>query len=145
MGKTASCHSDRQADRQTGRQSNRQIDTYTHRQTDRHEERRTISATPHPYALTKTTNHSPLLLSQLNAKISLSFKRDIENDHSKLRILVDFRLENQLIWCFVLTSTIEVSDTRCYLSLRAVVTSSQLVCNQYGKERPRNSACNIRR
>ena len=47
-----------------------------------------------------------LLRSQLNAKISLSFKRDFENDHSKLRILVDSRLENQRIWRFVLTSTI---------------------------------------
>ena len=47
------------------------------------------------------------LRSQLNAKISLSFKRDFENDHSKLRILVDSRLENQKIWRFVLTSTID--------------------------------------
>ena len=47
-----------------------------------------------------------LLRSQLNAKISLSFKRDLENNHSKLRILVDSRLENHRIWRFVLTSTI---------------------------------------
>ena len=47
-----------------------------------------------------------LLRSQLNAKISLSFKRDFENDQSKLRILVDSRLENQRIWRFVLNSTI---------------------------------------
>ena len=38
-----------------------------------------------------------LLWSQLNAKISLSFKRDFGNDHSKLRILVDSRLKNQRI------------------------------------------------
>ena len=38
-----------------------------------------------------------LLRSQLNAKISLSFQRDSENDQSKLRILVDSRLENQRI------------------------------------------------
>ena len=49
-----------------------------------------------------------LLRSQLNTKISLSFKRDFENDHSKLRILVDSRLENQRIWRFVLTSTITI-------------------------------------
>ena len=47
-----------------------------------------------------------LLRSQVNAKISLSFKRDFENDHSKLRKLVDSRLENQRIWRFDLTSTI---------------------------------------
>ena len=47
-----------------------------------------------------------LLRSQLDAIISLSFKRDFENDHSKLRTLVDSRLENQRIWRFVLTSTI---------------------------------------
>ena len=47
-----------------------------------------------------------LLRSQLNAKISLSFEREFENDHSKLRIFVDSRLENQRIWFFVLTSTI---------------------------------------
>ena len=51
-----------------------------------------------------------LLQSQLNDKISLSFKRDFENDHSKPRILVDFRLENQIIWHFVLTSTILISE-----------------------------------
>ena len=47
-----------------------------------------------------------LLRSRLNAKISLSFKRDFENDRSKLRILADSRLENQRIWRFVLNSTI---------------------------------------
>ena len=47
-----------------------------------------------------------LLRSQLNAIIYLSFKRYFENDHSKLRILVDSRLENQRIWRFVLYSTI---------------------------------------
>ena len=36
-----------------------------------------------------------LLWSQLNAKISFSFKRDFENDHSKLRLLVDSRLEKK--------------------------------------------------
>ena len=49
-----------------------------------------------------------LLRPRLNAKISLSFKRDFENDHSKLRILVDSRLENQRIWRFVLKSTISI-------------------------------------
>ena len=44
--------------------------------------------------------------SNINAKISLSFKRDFENDQSKLRILDDSRIENQWIWRFVLTSTI---------------------------------------
>ena len=39
-------------------------------------------------------------------KISLSFKGDFENDRSKLRILVDSRLENQRMRSFVLTSTI---------------------------------------
>ena len=47
-----------------------------------------------------------LLRSRLNEKISLSFKRDFEKDHSKLRILVDSRLENQRIWRFVMNSTI---------------------------------------
>ena len=36
-------------------------------------------------------------------------KENFENDHSKLRILVDSRLENQRIWRFVLTSTINVT------------------------------------
>ena len=41
---------------------------------------------------------APLLLrSQLNAKISLSFKRNFENDHSKLRILVNSRIENRYL------------------------------------------------
>ena len=53
-----------------------------------------------------------LLRSQLNAKISLSFKRDFENDHSKLRILVDSRLENQRTWRFVLNSTITLTCRR---------------------------------
>ena len=49
---------------------------------------------------------SVALRSQLNAKISLSFTRYFENDHSRLRILVDSRLENQRIWRFVLNSII---------------------------------------
>ena len=52
------------------------------------------------------THRHLLLRSQLNDKISLSFKRDFENDQSKLRILVDSRLKNQKIWRFVLISTI---------------------------------------
>ena len=59
-----------------------------------------------------------LLRSQLNAKISLSFKRDFENDHSKLRILVDSRLENQRIWRFVSISTIYTFAVRT-LALRS--------------------------
>ena len=55
-----------------------------------------------------------LLWSQLNAKISLSFKRDFENDHTKLRILVDSRLENQRIWLFVLNSTINVWNAKIF-------------------------------
>ena len=43
------------------------------------------------------------------ARISLSFKRDFENDHSKLRILVDSRLENQRIWRLVVTATVHLS------------------------------------
>ena len=50
--------------------------------------------------------YNVLLRSQLNAKITLSFKRDFENDHSKLRILFNSRLENHRIWRFVLISTI---------------------------------------
>ena len=57
---------------------------------------------------------SVLLRSQLNAKISLSFKRDFENDHSKLRILVDSCLENQRIWRFVLISTISMTLLRSW-------------------------------
>ena len=47
-------------------------------------------------------------------KISLSFKRDFENDHSKLRILVDSRLENRRIWRFVLTLTIILARQRIF-------------------------------
>ena len=58
-----------------------------------------------------------LLRSQTNAKISLPFKRDFENNHSKLRILVDSRLENQRIWCFVLITTISLlSPFLCFHS-----------------------------
>ena len=46
------------------------------------------------------------------AKISFSFKRDFEYDYSKLRILVDSRLENQRIWRFVLISTISQQSLR---------------------------------
>ena len=56
----------------------------------------------------RNKERSLLLRSQLNARISLSFKRNFENDQSKLRILVDSCLENQRTWLFVLNSTIPV-------------------------------------
>ena len=55
-------------------------------------EREEVCSQYHPFNSTEVTT---LLRSQINAKISLSFKRDFENDHSKQRILVDSRLENQ--------------------------------------------------
>ena len=52
--------------------------------------------------ITSMTNQV-LLRSQLNAKISLSFKRDFENDHSKLRIL---EKSKNLAFCFDLHNNV---------------------------------------
>ena len=65
-----------------------------------------------------------LLRSQLNAKISLYFEREFENDHSKLRIFVDSRLENQRMWRFVLTSTLCSLFSLCSSCNITVDTSS---------------------
>ena len=54
----------------------------------------------------------------------LSFKRDFENDPSKLQMLVDSRLENQRIWLFVLTEASTVTQTR-YGSLSNPATLSR--------------------
>ena len=78
------------------------------------------SAPPFSWTMTKTL----LLRSQLNAKISLCFKRDFENDHSKLRILVDSRLENHRLWRFVLTST---TNTTCVSAFFLSVTTTHLI------------------
>ena len=78
------------------------------------------SVPPFSWTMSKTL----LLRSQLNAKISLCFKRDFENDHSKLRILVDSRLENHRLWRFVLTST---TNTTCVSAFFLSVTTTHLI------------------
>ena len=56
------------------------------------------------------------------------FKRDFEIDHSKLRILVDSRLENQRIWRFVLISTrIKIMNECGHFLLMSLSLSTETV------------------